>query len=716
MNLKTVFLTLLVSLLIVTITLAQAPQGFNYQATLRDQAGNFLVDQQVGIRINLLQGNPAGEVVYTEMHQPLTNASGLINIQIGAGTVEMGDFSTIDWSNGPYFLRLEVDETGGTNYTEMGTVQLYSVPYSLYSESVSSLKKLKVQGAPGQPVDSALFVVKRDDGQTVFAVYNDGVQVYVDENPARKRSKGGFAVGGFIAGKGLTHEFFRVTPDSVRINLDTTGTKRSKGGFAVGAYGSGKGIGKKFFNISGSAEPEIINPSEPRVLWYPLKEAFLAGRILIENPDSVGTNSFTTGFESKAIGNWSSALGYKSVAKGDFALAMGIQSRAEGFNSVAFGMGARALQESSYAFGSNVIASGLGSFAMGGTGIDENGNLLPKPTHASGDFSLAFGLGCLSSGLGSLALGANNISSGHFSIALGNRTTASGFGATSLGSGSLSFGDNAFAAGDSCVASGYGSVAMGESAEAVKDYAIAMGLNPTASGNASIALGTTTVASGEYSFAAGADTKALGFHSVALGGTAIGDHSFAIGIGTVAQSFGSLVLGRYNAPLGVNSDWVPGDPVLTIGNGDLVTPSNAFIVYKNGDIWYSGENLSVSDIRLKENFEDLSSVLPKIENIQPVYFEYRNKTTHPDNRQIGVIAQEIEKVFPELVKKDKQGFLAVDYPRMSAVLIEAVKEQQKIIQSQNMKIQQLEDKIGELARLTEQMLKLQSLNKLQPDQ
>ncbi len=113
---------------------AQSPQLFSYQAVVRD-AGNILVTQSpVGIRVSILQGSPSGPAVYVEIHTPTTNANGLASVAVGGGSVVSGSIVAIDWSAGPYFIKTETDPAGGTAYSIVGTTQLLSVPYALYSE------------------------------------------------------------------------------------------------------------------------------------------------------------------------------------------------------------------------------------------------------------------------------------------------------------------------------------------------------------------------------------------------------------------------------------------------------------------------------------------------------------------------------------------------------------------------------------------------------
>ena len=127
--------TLLTTALIIATVLAyaQAPQGINYQAVVRDAGGNELANQAVSLRMTILENNTS--TVYQETHSATTNGFGLVNLVIGQGSAIQGAFNAIDWSTGNYFAQTEVDVTGGTNYALMGSQQLMSVPYALYAES-----------------------------------------------------------------------------------------------------------------------------------------------------------------------------------------------------------------------------------------------------------------------------------------------------------------------------------------------------------------------------------------------------------------------------------------------------------------------------------------------------------------------------------------------------------------------------------------------------
>ncbi len=117
---------------------AQSPQAIKYQGVARDNVGNELAFQSLGLRLSIVVGNPGGASVYTETQNPTTNEFGLFNVEIGNGTMVTGNFSTIDWGADLHFLKVEMDETGGTAYQLMGTSQLLSVPYALYADSAGA--------------------------------------------------------------------------------------------------------------------------------------------------------------------------------------------------------------------------------------------------------------------------------------------------------------------------------------------------------------------------------------------------------------------------------------------------------------------------------------------------------------------------------------------------------------------------------------------------
>ncbi|HPE19582.1 MAG TPA: hypothetical protein P5200_11880, partial [Tenuifilaceae bacterium] len=269
---------LIVGVTLATIVSAQPPEGFNYQAVVRNGDGEPIANQQVGLRITL-QSEDATTVHYSESHLVTTSPQGVVSIIVGDGEVVDGTFAYIPWGSADIFMKVEVDAAGGTDYSELGTTRLQSVPYALFApntsgaslygsgeagkvalwtgeSSLTSLealgfdKNLEVVSSAEANDEDPIFVVRNREGQIVFGVYQTGVRVYVDSEES-KGSKGGFAVGGLTQSKEGEIEYFRVTPDSTRVYVDMSSpTKAGKGGFAVGGLTQSKALPTDLLYIS----------------------------------------------------------------------------------------------------------------------------------------------------------------------------------------------------------------------------------------------------------------------------------------------------------------------------------------------------------------------------------------------------------------------------------------------------------------------------------
>jgi hypothetical protein len=128
---------LIVAVLFTAAAWSQVPEKVSYQAVIRNISNELVTNQEVGMQVSILQGSADGAAVYVETQIPTTNANGLVSIEIGGenALVLTGSFSNIDWSDGPYFIKTEIDPSGGTNYSITGTCQLLSVPYAMHSIS-----------------------------------------------------------------------------------------------------------------------------------------------------------------------------------------------------------------------------------------------------------------------------------------------------------------------------------------------------------------------------------------------------------------------------------------------------------------------------------------------------------------------------------------------------------------------------------------------------
>ena len=305
----------------------------------------------------------------------------------------------------------------------------------------------------------------------------------------------------------------------------------------------------------------------------------------------------------------------------------------------------------------------------------------------------------------------SNNSAGTNAVAMGYSTTASGDTSTAMGFYTSASGDDSTAMGRETTASGNWSTAMGYSTTASGDTSTAMGYFTTASGSYSTAMGYFTTASGSSSTAMGAGTSASGSCSTAMGAstTASGDSSTAMGAGTSASDFASVVIGQYNSSgssvTNNATSFNTANTAFVIGNGTASNAkSDAFKVLFNGDatvsndLTVSGDVVISSDARLKSNIVSLGSTLPKLLQIDGKSYEMKGK------QKIGVLAQEIKEVFPELVSEDDNEMLAVNYQGLVPVLINALKEQDAKMNEQQTEIDTYRDEVSELKEMVQALV------------
>ena len=130
-----IFYTFLISIVALGAN-AQAPQGFNYQATVRNNAGALMTNASVQLKFSILQDTATGTEVYSESQTKTTDGLGQVSTVVGQGTALTGTFAAINWGTGTHFLAIELNT--GNGFVAMGTTQLLSVPYALYANTAGS--------------------------------------------------------------------------------------------------------------------------------------------------------------------------------------------------------------------------------------------------------------------------------------------------------------------------------------------------------------------------------------------------------------------------------------------------------------------------------------------------------------------------------------------------------------------------------------------------
>ena len=154
---------------------SQSPSNFTYQSVVRDGSGKLLSNKEISFRISVLKNSESGQVVFEEEHSVTTNINGLATLIVGKGSGN-DDLGDIDWGDGSYFLKVEIDPEGGFNFIAEDTTQLLSVPYALYSSSSGS--SLTITGQDYLSINNNELTVNKvdltDDVAGILPVENGG--------------------------------------------------------------------------------------------------------------------------------------------------------------------------------------------------------------------------------------------------------------------------------------------------------------------------------------------------------------------------------------------------------------------------------------------------------------------------------------------------------------------------------------------------------------
>jgi hypothetical protein len=369
-----------------------------------------------------------------------------------------------------------------------------------------------------------------------------------------------------------------------------------------------------------------------------------------EGMGAIGWGSFGANAYNRSSGLGSVAMGFNTIAGPQVGAAGGIDGANVGQFSA--GYASRAIGNVSTATGFRNTASGGSSVALG------------NYNYATGDATIA--------------LGKENWAEGASTVAIGFKNHAAGGGSTALGQENIAWGTTNFTA-------GYQNVAGDTNANVgTAGSATAMGMFTTASGRSSFSANKNTTASNQAAAALGLSTTADNFGMLAIGV----NNSAGVGDTTVdPDNYGGYYFadGQYTG--------TPPGVAFVIGNGDVNSsnglagsnPSNAFVVNYDGSATLSGELTVNSDARLKSNIISLGSTLTKLLLMDGK--SYTMKSNEADSK-IGLLAQDVQKVFPELVKtaNTSDQTLSVNYQGLIPILINAIKEQQKQIKELESKL------------------------------
>ena len=670
--------TLLVVVGFFMCLISQAQNNINYKAVINDNQGTPLSNQLIVIQFSILEGDDQ-TIVYSENHTPTTDTNGLIILNIGEGTVLSGDYTAIDWASDTHFLNVQVNSGGGL--TDLGTTQFLTVPYAISAQTAQNVNGLE------------------------------------------SITEGG-STGWRLVGR---------NPD--------------------------------FYGDIGSGAVDL-SQSDSNATEY----------------GAIGSNAVALGFRTRAE-SFAIAGGFDTTASGLASIAFGNESTASGLSAIAIGSSATAEGEGAVSLGLQTFASGERSMAMGNVSSATGNQSITLGSNVNARSFAEIALGNYNSTAGYTPASTTNFNASDRLLVIGNGTASNTRSnalilyknaALQVGQGSEASGAQSFASGRFTLASGNSTTAMGNFSQALGDLSTALGFETQASGVQSTAIGTSSVASGERAI------------TIATVSNASGDNSMAFGSETVAASFRETTMGSYNTeytPLST-SNAVSLDRLFVIGNGTgSLSRSDAFTILKNGNtgigtsapqerlhiangrlrigtetvedtgsnrlewncglfpdtddsfqlggsalrweaVWATDGTINTSDRREKRDIQQLHYGLREILDLNPVRFRWKAKPEQGE--KLGLIAQDVLEIIPEVVKtheyvttsddedatleKKELDRLGVYYSDLIPVLIKAIQEQQQLIDQQNKKIDLLSQQTMAIAKLQERIVQLEQNN------
>ncbi len=619
-----------------------------------------------------------------------TTASGGYSTSMGGYTIASGGYSTAmgygSIASGSYSTAMGYDtRASGSDSTAMGFLTEASGDFST-AMGYYTIASGSTSTAMGNDTTAS------DYASTVIGQYNS-----LGSSVTNSANEFNIANTAFVIGNGVAANN---RSDALTVLFD--GTTNVAGSVTATSF---IGDGSQLTNIA-SSSPFSFNDTSETGIQSGINTAS-------------GSDSTAMGFYSVASGQTSTAIGLATIASGGSSTAMGGFTTASGYASTAMGADTVASGMMSTAMGFLTTASDYSSLVIGrfnslgstvtnsadqfnientafviGNGVAADNRsdaltvLFDGTTNVAGSVTATSFIGDgsqLTNLASSSPFSLNNPNSSGSGIQ-SESNTASGYASTAMGFETAASGEYSSATGLYTTASGYASTAMGRETTVSGSASTAMGYFTTAIGNSSTAMGVNTTASGYASTAMGQSTTASGMMSTAMGFL------------TTASDYSSLVIGRFNS-LGstvTNSadQFNIENTAFVIGNGVAAdNRSDAFTVMFNGDATLAG-NLSVnSDAKLKSNIVSLGSTLAKVLMLDGKSYSMKNDPE--SSLKIGLVAQNIEQTYPELVS-ESNGIKSVNYQGLIPVLINAIKEQDEIIKKQDERLAKLEQVIAKM--------------------
>ena len=500
---------------------------------------------------------------------------------------------------------------------------------------------------------------------------------------------------------------------SITYNPDNNTNKTAMIGTTSVPSNAGKA---RFYIESPSTEPQIALGASGSSNVMNVTSKNYGIKISDSNSGNVSAYSVGIGYKAEADRYYATALGDSAKASGNFATALGSYANTSGSNSTAVGVHANANGSYAIALGRSANASGGNSTAVG------------DYAYAIGYSATALGRSANASKTSTIALGYVANANGSYAIALGSTANASGDNSTALGRHANASGSNSTALSSFAEASGSHSSALGCRSNVSGSYSTALGYNSNATQSYATALGASSSAKHSYSTAVGYGATTSASNQIVIGGpfnkSIVWNFKDMMQLGSSDSTIyipGNLVVDKYAVLSRVSGEMLfraqvgPPDEKSVYGNPEMSRifmgddkggDDNTRTLRKYGWSYKVGNFTITSDRRLKNVGEAFSGGLDKIKQLK--VYNYTFKDDEKKTPHVGVIAQDLQKVFPDAVTKGKDGFLRIRWEDIFYALVNAVKELDLKVTTEN---KELKKRVTELEkqnkRLEERLSKLE---------
>jgi hypothetical protein len=651
------------------------PHAFKYQAVARNANGEVISNQNVSFRISIVQGSASGTTVYEETQQAATNQFGLANLSIGQGTLVTGSFNDILWSEGTYFVKIEFDPKGGSDFTLTSTSQMLSVPYALYSENANNVTNFPLKAALVS-TNVAGPINNPETGMLVYNTATSGTEPY-DVTPGYYYNAGTSLVPNWVP---ISSKYTSEKDHRLFVTFDSTST--TYGGITKDGACSGSGNQGSITSCPTGSDNTAFGTNT------------FGGR---SSTNPSGTDNTAMGFDGmKSItsGNYNTAIGSEALytnANAGANTSVGYQSLysvvSNGDNTA---IGYQAMYGST---GPYNTATGYAALKGSNTGKYNTANGFESMLdNTSGENNTGMGTGTLLNN----STGANNAASGFDALLTnvgGNGNTAQGYLALYYNtvSANTAMGDSALfknSTGIYNTATGYNALAANTTASenTATGYRVlytSTGANNTGDGNVVLyknTTGNTNTGVGDsalYNNSTGDSNTAVGYDALITNttgtkNTAIGTNAnvasnnltnaTAVGFGAIVCSNNSMMFGNGNV-----TQWNFGwscSSTCTPGFINVHTSAGT-VSMSAGGIW------SVcSDRNKKKNFAVVNGadLLNKIASLSITRWNYKWDST--DVQHLGPMAQDFYKAFG--LNNDSLHITSVDEDGVALAGIQAL--------------------------------------------